>query len=525
VAIARQRLMTSKFDFFRLKSEGTGVAGGFQLRTVPHITLKSIAQNQNLDPIFAKHQPILDIALAKCNSALMKVTTATRSNLGSKLLRKQKEQGRKAISDSDRRRWLVPPDNRGSASERSTKQKDFEVDLESSSWYEWEVPFDTDPDWPKELQDAVTAYRKAWRAKMDEVNACIAANAEQEELVDQPEVVRGVTRVSGPFTVEAVQPPEMSLGEVKTIADEAEGEFGGAPEELESFPPFTVRMVETRLDQEEQNLEAYLDQMMRYLKMDGVRFPNNKQLHFSRLEPLLDGSTIHAEGRWSNGETDKDPEGKANVGVVFGPQYGPVTAPQVEEAVRQASRRGYDHLVLAGFSFDGTAQAVIAEAAHPKLKIHAAHIRPDVNPGMEGLLKEQPGSQLFSVFGQPRTRVEGPNSDGEFQVEMEGVDIYNPLDNTIHPTKADKVAAWFLDGDYDGRCFCITQAFFPDRSAWEKLSKALVGVVDPERFEALSGTRSLPFPAGKHKCVAVKVIDPRGNEVMTVNKLEGSRGR
>jgi len=154
-----------------------------------------------------------------------------------------------------------------------------------------------------------------------------------------------------------------------------------------------------------------------------------------------------------------------------------------------------------------------------------AHIRPDVNPGMEGLLKEQPGSQLFSVFGLPRTSVEGPNAEGEYIVEMEGVDIYDPLKNLTLPTNADKVAAWFLDGDYDGRCFCITQAFFPDKSAWEKLSKALTGVVDPERFEALSGTRSLPFPAGKHKCVAVKVIDPRGNEVMTVNRLEASRGR
>ena len=104
---------------------------------------------------------------------------------------------------------------------------------------------------------------------------------------------------------------------------------------------------------------------------------------------------------------------------------------------------------------------------------------------------------------------------------MEGVDIYDPVENTITPTKADKVAAWFLDGDYDGRTFCITQAFFPDSSAWEKLSKALSGVVDPERFEALSGTKSLEFPAGKHKCVAVKVIDPRGNEVMTVHKLDG----
>jgi adenine-specific DNA-methyltransferase len=144
---------------------------------------------------------------------------------------------------------------------------------------------------------------------------------------------------------------------------------------------------------------------------------------------------------------------------------------------------------------------------------------------MAGLLKEQPGSQLFSVFGQPRTKLIGPDHSGEYSVVMEGVDIYNPVENTITPTKADKVAAWFLDGDYDGRTFCVTQAFFPDSSAWDKLSKALDDVVDPERFEALSGTTSLSFPPGKHNCVAVKVIDPRGNEVMTVHRLDGKHGR
>ena len=144
---------------------------------------------------------------------------------------------------------------------------------------------------------------------------------------------------------------------------------------------------------------------------------------------------------------------------------------------------------------------------------------------MAGLLKEQPGSQIFSVFGQPRTGLDGPNRDGEYTVTMEGVDIYNPVENTVTPTNADKVAAWFLDSDYDGRTFCITQAFFPDKGAWEKLSKALDGVVDVERFEALSGTKSLPFPPGKHKSVAVKVIDPRGNEVMRIHRLEERRGR
>jgi len=295
----------------------------------------------------------------------------------------------------------------------------------------------------------------------------------------------------------------------------------GAPDEL---PTFELREVETRAEQETKNVEAYLDQMMRLLRIDGVRFPNNKEMRFTRLEPVLDGSIIHAEGRWANGDKDADPEGKANVGVVFGPQYGPVTALQVEDAIRAANRRGYDHLVIAGFSFDGAAQAALSEPTHSSLKTHAANIRPDVNPGMAGLLKEQPGSQLFTVFGQPRTRVEGPNSEGEYEVVMEGVDIYNPVDNSITPTRADKVAAWFIDGDYDGRTFCITQAFFPDKDAWNKLSKALAHVVDPERFEALSGTKSLPFPVGKYKRVAVKVIDPRGNEVMAMHALGGHRG-
>lgn len=46
------------------------------------------------------------------------------------------------------------------------------------------------------------------------------------------------------------------------------------------------------------------------------------------------------------------------------------------------------------------------------------------------------------------------------------------------------------------------------------------GVADEAAFEALSGTVSLPFAPGPHRRVAVKVIDPRGNEVMAVHRLE-----
>jgi adenine-specific DNA-methyltransferase len=498
LSLARQRLLTAQYDFFKLRDESAGISAGFKQRSVFHVTPKGIAQNPNLDHIFTKHEQILDEKLAAVNNALASVSVRLRNELRSKLALRQKQEGKKALTDADRRRWDLPQIGK--------------------PWEHWEVPFDTDPDYPGDLKKSVEEYRAAWRAKMDEVNACIAANADQEELVDQPEVDRKVTRVSGPFTVEAVQPPEMSLGDA-TIIDTG---FAGEPDELEGT--FAIR--EVQMGESAQNLEAYLSKMVDLLRMDGVRFPDNKQKKFTRLDAIYStGSSagIHAEGRWVNiGETDDDPEGDATVGVVFGPQYGPITAKMIEEVIRPAARR-YDDLVFAGFSFDGAAQAAIDEG-HPKMHIHIAHIRPDVNPGMNGLLKEQPGSQLFTVFGRPRTTVKGPNGDAMYTVEMEGVDVYDPVNNTVVDTGAAKVAAWFVDGDYDGRTFCITQAFFPDRSAWDKLSKALAGVVDPERFELFSGTVSLPFAAGKHKCVAVKVIDPRGNEVMRVHPLEGNRG-
>ena len=91
-----------------------------------------------------------------------------RAKLLSKLAEKERREGKRSVTDADRRRWQLP----------------------DTAWQEWEVPFDTDPDWPQALQDALTDYRKAWRAKMDEVNDCIAASSEGEELVDQPEVDR-----------------------------------------------------------------------------------------------------------------------------------------------------------------------------------------------------------------------------------------------------------------------------------------------------------------------------------------------
>jgi adenine-specific DNA-methyltransferase len=262
---------------------------------------------------------------------------------------------------------------------------------------------------------------------------------------------------------------------------------------------------------EAQNAEAYIDRMIRLLREDGVRFPDNRVMKFAVLETLAEGSVIHAKGAWGeNGE-------ERQVAVMFGPQYGSLNTLMVEEGIRAASRRGFDDIVFAAFSFDGEAQLTIQEVQDPHVRLHMAQIRPDVTMG--DLLKTTVSSQLFTVSGTPRTLLKG-EPDGTFTVEMEGVDIYDPVSNTVRSTGASKVAAWFLDTDYDGRCFCVTQAFFPDRSAWEKLARALDNTLDPEAFAKLAGTVSLPFPAGEHKRIAVKVIDTRGNEVMRVHSLE-----
>ena len=481
VTLARQRLLTANFDFYRLKDESKGITGGFMNKIIPRVTLKNIGQNAALDPIFAKHEPILKEKLDILNNMLTNITKCIilphfeiRKKLLAKLVEKERREGKRSITEADRRRWQLP----------------------DTVWQEWEVPFDTDPDWPKALQEALTDYRKAWRAKMDEVNACIAASSEGEELVDQPEVDRKRIRVSGPFTVEAVQPAEESL--------DTESPIGGEPDE-----PLDTYDTETD-GHDADNAEAYIDKMIRLLRNDGVQFPNNQKQKFATLDPI-EGDILHAEGSWEDDGTER------LVAVVFGPQHGPVTAMQVEDCLRIASRRGYDELVFAGFSFDGAAQAIIQEDPNPRVRTHIAHINPDV--AMGDLLKETPSTQLFTVFGMPRTQLE-ETTDGEYYIKMEGVDIYNPVDNTVNSAGADKVAAWFVDADYDGRTFCITQAFFPDKFAWNKIARALKGVIDEDRFEQFSGTESFPFPVGEHACVAVKVIDPRGNEVMRVHNLK-----
>ena len=157
-----------------------------------------------------------------------------------------------------------------------------------------------------------------------------------------------------------------------------------------------------------------------------------------------------------------------------------------------------------------------------------ALIHPDV--AMDDLLKTQPGSQLFTVFSAPRVTGPVPQNEDEYSVSVEGMDVYDPVAGTLHPTDRQRISAWFVDTDYDGRTFCICQALFPDRSKWDRLARALddIGLVERGAFDALSGWTSLPFSRpdtrreGESWRVAVKVIDPRGNEGLRVLTVDAA---
>jgi adenine-specific DNA-methyltransferase len=145
---------------------------------------------------------------------------------------------------------------------------------------------------------------------------------------------------------------------------------------------------------------------------------------------------------------------------------------------------------------------------------------------MGDLLKNMRSSQVFSVCGLPDVtlkkatvqRSDGTQSPG-YQVELRGVDVFDPVTMKNMPMKGEDVPAWLLDSDYNGRVFKVSQAFFPRTSAWENLKKALAGGYDSSVWDHLAGTTSAPFEAGENRQVAVKVIDDRGNELLVVKGL------
>ncbi|MEK6301507.1 MAG: site-specific DNA-methyltransferase [Acidobacteriota bacterium] len=166
LALARTRLMAAKFPYYLLadspegvqkEAEATGriapeyktegdIKKGFVNKRVPHITLKSIANNEEIDAIHERWQPKQNAARATLNKTLKK------------------------------------------------------------NWEEWEVPREADDKWPQQAKAAHSEFWRLRRERQREIDASIAKRADTELLYDQPYEDNKRIRVSGPFTVESLSP-------------------------------------------------------------------------------------------------------------------------------------------------------------------------------------------------------------------------------------------------------------------------------------------------------------------------------
>jgi adenine-specific DNA-methyltransferase len=166
LALARVRIMGARYPYYLLADSHDGqlkeaevtrtapssqpvqgnIRHGFVYERVPHITLKSIANNAEIDVIWDQWQSTLEPLREKLNAALKR------------------------------------------------------------SWQEWEIPREADAQWTDAAKRLHADWWQARIARQQEIDKSIAAKAEFEYLYDKPYDDKKKVRVAGPFTVESLSP-------------------------------------------------------------------------------------------------------------------------------------------------------------------------------------------------------------------------------------------------------------------------------------------------------------------------------
>jgi adenine-specific DNA-methyltransferase len=166
LALARARIMGAKYPYYLLLDSAAGqqkeaqisqtlpsqsntygdIRQGFVYERVPHITLKAIANNADIDTIWEKYQTKLEPLRAALNTATGK------------------------------------------------------------KWEEWEIPREPEINWPEKTQKLHQQWWQQRIARQKEIDASISAKADQEYLYDKPYENKNIVRVAGPFTVESLSP-------------------------------------------------------------------------------------------------------------------------------------------------------------------------------------------------------------------------------------------------------------------------------------------------------------------------------
>ncbi|MCZ4254680.1 site-specific DNA-methyltransferase [Sulfitobacter sp. G21635-S1] len=236
ITLAKQRLMTASFDYYALRYPHEGLTGGFDYETVPHITLKSIANNPDIDTIYDEDHPKIAAALADLNVAL---------------------------------KSAPPLPIKPTQGYRKGKQVSFR---DGDVLEEWEVPFDLPEGWPEGAKAPFEAFHKARQAMQRRMDQSIADHADQETLYDKPRIDKNKLRITGPFSVEAVPAPTVLSLDESLPAEEADSTVARSGE--------TSRQ------------SLWRDELLK----TGVRGKGGNMMRFAEFEVIPGTRFLHASG-------------------------------------------------------------------------------------------------------------------------------------------------------------------------------------------------------------------------------------
>ena len=496
LALARARVMGARYPYYVLADSRDGqlkeaelsrqapssapthgdVRQGFVYERVPHITLKAIANNAEIDLIYEGRQPAVNSALAEINQALRGHGASFPITSG----------GRKGSN--------VHFDSPGD----STVSLPTGESVPAYELLEWEVPREAPDDWPGIATEALGRFWEARIARQREIDACIAAHADFEYLYDKPYDDKSTVRVAGPFTVESLTPhrvAEMAPAPGRYSHDDVT--------EHESREAQGVYLTDDPAhDSPEYDFSAII---LEQLRTAGVQQADKRgKIDFTSLTGWP-GNHIYAEGRYPEGETDR------RAGILIGPEHGTVGRGDLMAAAREAGDAGFDVLIACAFNYDAQSTDVNKLGRLPILK---ARMNADLHMSTD--LKKTKGGNLFVIFGEPDIEVL-PAADDRIQVKIKGVDLFDPRTGEVRSSEAEDLACWFIDTDYDMASFFVRHAYFLGANdPYKALKTTLKAEIDAEAWQSLRSDTSRPFKKPKSGRIAVKAINHLGDEVMKV---------
>lgn len=327
---------------------------------------------------------------------------------------------------------------------------------------------------------------------------------EEENLYDQPLENKKRIRVTGPFTVEALQ--SLNVSSPSTLAREGEG------------------VEEYRL---------FVDRIFNNLKSNGIRNGRKEQHVIFHSTEHLDEPYLNARGWY------KDANG-TDVCVYFmiGPKFGTVSKLAVSEAVK-AFRRHLEEsswLVILGFSFEDTIDS--GERSDVNFgTFQVSKVRMSDDLLQDGLLKKDKTAGSFIIIGEPDVELI-KDDDTHYHVEILGMDMYDPVKDQVKARNAEDIAYWEMDDDYTDALFKVRSIHFSgggrkEFASWRKgldtvardvakknVQRTLRMVFDEELWDRLYSLKSESIVYRKGRKIAVRVVSQFGEEATRILEMK-----